>query len=258
MQLDYVPLLNIQRQLMSIPRGEERFEHYLKTLLDEKQHELELAPLVLINPMAKDHVASILDQLLAFDANTIGAQTCQALNRAIATVEGHFKAALVVVDDAHGAGTNRYSYEYELRFGVARLRQRTAQPQRQPWITGILWTSEPVDAQAIHTALASAAYRVAYLQTHGYPQNLGEMLRQEGWVLAKAGSQHPTLDPDDLEYTRAVLKPQFDQIQVDDLPNAISYVFGDQAALSLGYRPQGLSPWAGIALALHDARQQTD
>ncbi|MFD3165330.1 hypothetical protein [Herpetosiphon sp. NSE202] len=256
MQLDYVSLLSIQRQLMSIPRGSDRFEQYLKTLLDDQQRELALAPLVMINPMAKDHVARILDQLIAFDADTIGAQTCQALSQALTSVQGNFKAALVVVDDAHGAGTNRYSYEYELRFGVARLRQRSTQSQRQVWVTGILWTSETVDAAAIRVALASAAYRVAYMQAHGYPQTLGEMLRQEGWVLAQAGSQQPTLDPDDLEYTRAILEPQLDQLQVDDLPNTMSYVFGDQAGHSLGYRAQGLSPWAGIALALHDARNK--
>lgn len=31
-------------------------------------------------------------------------------------------------------------------------------------------------------------------------------------------------------------------------------LFGDAPARTLGFTPQGLSPWAGLALALHDAR----
>lgn len=256
MQIEYVPLLQIQRQLLAIPRGEHRFKHYLNTLLDAQQRELELAPLVLINPMAKDHVEQLLDTLIACDADMLGFQTCRLLEQQLADLTGYFKAALVVVDDAHGIGTNRYTYEYELRFGVDRLRQRQAPHQRQPWITGVLWTSEQSNPHTIAVALGCAAYRIAYLQTHGYPKTLGEMLRQEGWVLAQAGSQYPTLDPDDLEYTRAILAPELDRVQIDDLPHTMSYIFGDQASYSLGYRPQGLSPWAGLALALHDARKQ--
>lgn len=35
---------------------------------------------------------------------------------------------------------------------------------------------------------------------------------------------------------------------------AIECLFGDAAGATLGFTPRGLSPWAGLALALHDAR----
>jgi hypothetical protein len=35
---------------------------------------------------------------------------------------------------------------------------------------------------------------------------------------------------------------------------AIECLFGDAAGQTLGFTPRGLSPWAGLALALHDAR----
>jgi hypothetical protein len=34
----------------------------------------------------------------------------------------------------------------------------------------------------------------------------------------------------------------------------IECLFGDAATRTLGFTPRGLSPWAGLALALHDAR----
>jgi hypothetical protein len=34
----------------------------------------------------------------------------------------------------------------------------------------------------------------------------------------------------------------------------IECLFGDEAGRTLGFTPRGLSPWAGLALALYDAR----
>ena len=50
---------------------------------------------------------------------------------------------------------------------------------------------------------------------------------------------------------REVLIPYLD---ADDTRTCIVCMFGDAAARTLGFTPQGLSPWAGLALALHDAR----
>ena len=256
MRLEYVPLLKIQRDLHTIPRGMDRFHEYLRTVLNPDQTDLELAPLVIMNPMGKEHVAVLLDQLLAMDADTIAAHAAAEAEHQVSSATGDFKAALVVADDAHGGGTNRYAYEYELRFGVARFRERTTPSQRQPWIVGVLWTSEQPEQRTIREALLTSVYRVAYIQQHGYPTTLREMMAQEGHVLAQAGCSAPTLEPDDLDYTRIVLEPYRDTIQTDDMPNAVVALFGDQAGKSLGFAPQGLSPWAGIALALHEAREK--
>src|SRR5204863_406485 len=67
----------------------------------------------------------------------------------------------------------------------------------------------------------------------------------------RTGCTTPALDPDDLEYTRAVIAPHLD---ARDRATVIACLFGDPAAAALGYAPQGLSPRAGLALALHDAR----
>ena len=48
-----------------------------------------------------------------------------------------------------------------------------------------------------------------------------------------------------------VLTPFLDE---DDMRTAIECLFGDAAGATLGFTPHGLTPWAGLALALHDAR----
>jgi hypothetical protein len=59
MKLEYVPLLKIQRELYGIPRGYERFQAYLQTMIDAGTRDLALPPLVAINPMGKDHVPAL-------------------------------------------------------------------------------------------------------------------------------------------------------------------------------------------------------
>jgi hypothetical protein len=56
---------------------------------------------------------------------------------------------------------------------------------------------------------------------------------------------------DDLANTREVLAPV---LNAEDMRTCIECLFGDAAARTLGFTPRGLSPWAGLALALHDAR----
>ena len=48
-----------------------------------------------------------------------------------------------------------------------------------------------------------------------------------------------------------VVSPFLDAV---DQPTLMACVFGDEAARMLGYRPQGPSERAGLALALYDAR----
>ena len=92
---------------------------------------------------------------------------------------------------------------------------------------------------------------MAYVQRDGPARTLRDVLAQEGQVLAIAGCAGPVLDEEDIAYTREVLAPHLD---ADDMRTAIECLFGDAAARTLGFTPRGLSPWAGLALALHDAR----
>jgi hypothetical protein len=263
MNLDYVPLLRIMRELHSIPRGQppdfngkKRFRQYLRTIFDYDRKVVKLPLLLAMNPMGKDHVTALLDAYLAMDADGIGARATAEAAARLADVPGDFKVGLVVADDLMGGGTNRYDCEFAWRFGfVLNSGQRTPQkPSRWKmdfWLQGVLWSSEAPTERAVREAILTAAHRVAYMHRHGPARTLREMLAQEGQVMAQADCSGPTLDAEDIAYTREVLAAFLD---TDDMRTCIECLFGDAAARTLGFTPPGLSPWAGLALALHDAR----
>ena len=72
--------------------------------------------------------------------------------------------------------------------------------------------------------------------------------------MALAGCTEPVLDPEDIAYTREVLIPFLED---EDMRTCIECLFGDAAGGTLGFTPRGLSSLAGLALALHDARFET-
>ena len=276
MKLEFVPLLQLQRDLYRIPRGRERFREYLRVMLNDDRSDVRL-PLGVMNPMGKDHVPSLIDALLMLDADGVAARAVGEVSARLLGVPGEFKAALVVADDLMGGWTNRYTSEFSLRFpGAAshkpprvdsktgpiskgswlettteKSHQKTKGRNWRFWLPGVLWTSEAPSAQAAREAVLMPIYRAAYVHQHGSAHTLGEMLAQEGYVMAMAGCTQPTLDADDLAYTHTVIAPH---LGAQDQPTLIECLFGDTVARSLGYPPQGLSEWAGLALALHQAR----
>jgi hypothetical protein len=243
MKLTYIPLLPIQRELHRIPRSYERFDEYLRTVLNEDRSDVELIPLLAANPMAKEHVTALLDQYLAMDADGIAVGAIAEAAVQLDDEPGDFKASLVLADDLMGGWTNRYDYEYNLR--------RPGPGQKRFWITGYLWSTEPATERAVREAILTAVYRTDYVLRHGPAHTLRDLLVQEGQVLTMAGCDGPVLDDEDIEYTREVLRPFMD---ASDKRSLIECLFGDAAGATLGFTPRGLSHWAGVALAVHDAR----
>lgn len=243
MDLEYVPLLQIQRDLYRLPRGMERFRAYLQAMTDAETGEL-ARPLSAMNPMGKDHVPAMLDSLLTLHAEDLGAIAVSTARGQLKDEPGRFKVGLVIVDDAQGGWTNRYAYEFSHRFEETTLYKRG-------WIEAFVWTSEPPAASTVREEITSAIHRAAYIQRHGPARSLSAMLAQEGTAMAKAGCVTPALEADDLAYTRDVLQPL---LHATDRATAMACLFGDEAAHALGYQAHGLSPRAGLALALHDAR----
>jgi hypothetical protein len=238
MKLEYIPLLKVQRDLYDLPRGIERFKEYIRTMTEPGSGELKV-PLVAMNPMGKDHLPPFLDHLLAIDADGVGARALADAESPLASEPGEYRACLVVSDDLKGGWTNRYTSEYSHRF-----EQRAY--YRRAWLPAILWTSEQYDATMVRGELLQCVYRVVYVQRHGLSRTLREMLAQESYAMRNAGSTTPTLDEDDLAYTREVLR---EYMSATDRATVIAALFGDAAARDLGYRPLGLSPRAGLALA---------
>ena len=215
--------------------------------------DVELTPLLIMNPMGKGHVSALLDGLLEMDADAIASRAAAEASTRLADTPGDFRATLVVADDLKCGWTNRYDWEFNLRFGPRPPQERHGSERmwRRFWVTGVLWSSEAPTERAVREAILTAAYRLAYGHRHGPARSLREMIAQEGSVMASAGCAGPTLDPEELAYTREVLTPFLD---APDKRTAIECLFGDAAGRTLGFTPRGLSPCAGLALALHDAR----
>jgi hypothetical protein len=262
MNIDYVPLLQIARDLQDMPRGMARFRQYLRTIFDHIEMDFELIPLIAMNPMGKEHVTAILDTLLRMDADGIAARASAEASAALSDVPGDFKAGLVVSDDLKGGWTNRFANEFSIRFGSSNPRgdKDSALPTLEPprwskylWVIGVLWSSEEPTERTVREAILTVAYRIAYTYRHGPARTLRERMVQEGQVMAQAGCISPTLEADDLDYTREVIQPF---LECDDMRTTIECLFGDAAGRTLGFTPRGLSPWAGLSLALHDARRK--
>jgi hypothetical protein len=243
MDLEFVPLLKIQRELLDIPRSRERFEAYLRVILNDARDNVRLAPLVAANPMAREHVAALLDDYLALDAEGEAARAVAEMAERVADIPGTWKIGLVVVDDLRGGWTNRWATEYAHAFEGKATRVR-------PWFSGLLWSSEPASWRSAREAVLIPIFRAIHSIRHGPPGTLRDRLAQEGYTLAMAGCTAPALDPEDLAYTREVLDPLLD---AEERRTCIECLYGDVAARSLGFTPRGLSPWAGRALALADA-----
>ncbi|MEO1399757.1 MAG: hypothetical protein AAFV72_00725 [Cyanobacteria bacterium J06635_1] len=245
MRLELVPLLQYQRKLYAMPQGYERFKSYLDTMLNPDRTDVDLAPLVIINPMGKPHLADYLDALIELQAEAIAAQTLTEVQQEISTVPGRFRVGLAIADDVMGGWTNRYTSEFSIRFSPQALYKRN-------WLSVTLWASEPPSTASIRQSVLETVYRAVYWQQHGKPATLSEMMAQAGYTLAQAGRQAPALSDEDLAYTREVITPC---LNATEQPTQIACLFGDVAARELGYPPQGLSDRAGLALALCEAQQ---
>jgi len=243
MKLTFVPLLKIQRDLYDLPRDMTRFRAYIATMTDPATNDLKY-PLVAMNPMGKEHVPALLDQWMALDADGVAARAVEEASRHLNGVSGEFQVCLVISDDLKGGWTNRYTYEFGHRFGSKPF-------HRRGWLTGMLWTSEPPSASVPREEAAMTVHRAAYIEQHGYATTLREMLAQEGFAMQRAGCTGPTLDADDLAYTREAMGAYLDST---DQPTLITCLFGDDAGATLGYPRLGFSPRAGLALALADSR----
>jgi hypothetical protein len=250
-KLEYVPLFQIQRTLQGLPRDYERFRQYLRTIRSPDGKNLELPSLIAMNPMGKEHVTDLLDALLALDADRIAARATAEASARLEDTPGDCKVTLVVADDLKGGWTNRYANEFTHRFQCGGTTGNLPSWLNDFWITGLLWSSEPVSERAVREAILTAAYRAAYVERHGPARTLRQRLAQEGAVMAMAGCSEPVLEPDDIAYTRELLIPF---LETQDMRTCIECLFGDVAARTLGFTPRGLSRGAGLAVALHHAR----
>jgi hypothetical protein len=216
MELLHLPLLRMQRELYTQPRGLPRFHEYLARMI-RPDGELRL-PLVSMNPLGKEHLAQRLDEWLALGAEELAREAIEA-----AEIEGpgQLQVALVLADDVAGGWTNRYTTDFAHRFESQGLLARD-------FAVGLLWASEEPRAEvAAREALLSIA-RAAWQRTHGFGKTLRDLLAQECFAKSFAGEEVKPMPADHLDAT--------------DAPTLFAALYGDDAAVSLGYSPLGVEP----------------
>jgi hypothetical protein len=252
MQVEHIPLLQIQRDLHEIPRSMERFHEYLRVMINEEGDDLALAPMAMMNPMGREHVTARLDELLALDADSIATEVATEASTRLADAPGYYRHGLVIVDDLHGGWTNRYSNDAGQRIGATApdlAHALHSNKSRHNWISTMLWVSDTPSDELIRQSMLVNIYRIVYIHRHGIAETLREVMAQEGAAAIFAGIQ-PHLDEDDIAYSREVLQPLLDK---GDYPILIAALYGDDGARTLGYEPLGLSNRAGLAVATADA-----
>jgi hypothetical protein len=242
LKISYLPVLDILRDLYVQPRSMQRFQQYIAALTGGTGDVV--LPIGVANPMAKEHAVAKIDELLALDAEKIGARAAQDTAAALAKVEGdvEIKAAVVLVDDVGGGWTNRHTTEASVRFPSRGALKR-------PFANALAWTSESPSGDLIRQEVLAAIYRVAYQQRFGLPTTLRAMLDQEGLAGVFSGAT-PSLQGEHLARARAIVA---EKGQAPPYPETFACLYGDVAAEQLGYRPLGLPPRAGFAVALADA-----
>lgn len=254
MRVDYVPLLERQREIYRVPYGIARFREYLRSMLNDTRDDVDSPPMVLMNPMAREHVPLMLDQYIERRADQFAAQAVEEARSAIEDVEAELKISLVVVDDLKGGWTNRYACEYQFRSGgMERSGERFL--KRSSWLVVPIWSGEPVSIAAIEREAKTTVFRAARRATRGPARTVHALLEQEGVCMLAAGYDKITIDSDEIAYTRAVIDPYLD---ADLMATVVACLFGDDAARSLGFKPLGLSRNAGLELALHDSIAKGD
>lgn len=242
MDLELLPLLDAQRRLLDTARGFARFHAYLATMLDARG-EVAL-PLAAFNPMSKPHVAERLDALLAMDAEEILRATLADAAGRLHGLPGRWRVGLVVVDDAQGGWTDRFLTDADHQFAALGEVKRG-------FITVFSWTGEETAPEALRTETLSAIYRTCHKARHGAPTNLRAMLTLVGltgvFVDVPCADELSALTP-----VRAILDAH---LETTSLPTQFACLYGDDAAVSVGYPPLGVPPLGGFAVAVAEARR---
>jgi hypothetical protein len=237
--------LEIQRQLLELPLGPERFDEYLHVMTGGTDEIL--LPLGLFNPMGKEHVMDTVDALISMEAESIAIEAIDRAKRRLNNLSDTFQIALVVIDDLKGGWTNRYSTDADHRF--------KQYPNSQGgWAVAPFWTSELQSIELVNERVLENVYRVLYKTRYGHPATLREMMVQEGISERFAGKEAEGIDHEELDYSRKVLEPHLNS---DHYPTIFACLYGDNAAKEFGYTPLGLSEFAGFEVALTDAIAHT-
>ena len=192
-----------------------RFRAYLARV----EHEHALAA---YNPMAGPEALASVERLLELDAEAVAGRHAE-------------ETEIAVVVSSPGLWTDRIATEVELRTAPG------------PPTLVRFWAGEPIETADVERESAAAATRARWFGRHGPTRTLEEVLAREGKAYASCESPFGPLEAGEA----ALVGDAVALLGASELRGEIAAVlFGDPAALALGWTPLGL-PWhAGYRWAI--------
>lgn len=229
MSLQSVPLLKTQQELLLLPKSQERFDAYLQAMTGGTDDIL--IPIGAFNPMAKEHVAGVIDHLLKHRAEEMLTSVLEDFKNCTEDL----RVGLVVVDDVMGGWTCRETIELE------RLTAVSGELKRK-WVTVFWWCGDPCTPEAIRREMVAQIFKSLAIVRGGPVQTLRELVELEAQAMQAAGEEQQA---EDYEWL-----PKFESLlSTSDVPTLISAFYGDAAAEKLGYEKLGFPRDAGRLVA---------
>ena len=223
----------------------ERYRAYKRLMVDGP----ELLPLGDFSPMGKRQ-PEYLSALLAMDAEGLAAMYAAEVEAGLNDIQADFRLMLVVADQPNNGWTQRWLTDAAWRFGPEK---RPGQTPTRRWITVQLWTHLPLTPDYLRSQARGAVMRAVWQIGPGLPVTLETHMAQEGAALRFGGGlfagQPLSLEPDELTYTRQVLKPLCQSVH---WPTIFAALYGDEAAIEVGFPPLGVGKLAGFGVGMWD------
>ena len=195
------------------------------------------------NPMAGDTASAAVDALLALDAERVA---LAAAERAAERCEWTESVTLAVVVATPGMWTDRLATE---------MRHRTVRDRRAAHGEILLWATDAQTVDIIEAESVAETVRAMWTALHGPTHSLHAVLAREG--MAYALTRDPAADASD--GSRDSVAPVADAIGVlgdtSTLGDIVAILYGDEAAVALGYTPLGIPAGAGYAFAISRAME---
>lgn len=229
-----VPTLSRMAEIYSLSRdGGHRSPRFAAYRSDVDHH----WGLSAYNPMAGAAASASVDALLALDAEGLAQAAAEA---ALARCEWREPITLAVVVATPGMWTDRLATE---------VRHRTTAARRACHGEIMFWTGDAPSTEAIQREGAAEAVRTMWTSLHGPTLSLHAVLAREGmaYALSRATTSHAVVDA----HVSEAIKILGDTNNEGDI---VAVLYGDEAAVALGYTPLGISEDAGYACAIARAR----
>jgi len=230
MHFELLPVLDTIITLYQQPADMTRFKAYLSILEGGTKGGLSV-PIGAFNPMAKQAYINKLHELTAINPEFILDNTLRQVNTQINDYykadNSVLKVCFNLADDLKGGWTNRYTTDYSSKFKIAPLLSRG-------FCVPIFWVSEEFDEVIVKKRVLEYVYRTIYRSTHKQPETLEEHILQEEFVADSIGQ---------IRSPRAVDLFYKQNRQTTELPSIINYLYGDAAAIELGYTPLDLTAY---------------